>query len=63
MIVFYFFSQGYLLISCYIVGTQDRPPVHDINEAKEDDDEVCSFANIPDEELTDEQRQKKAILK
>ncbi|EAR93381.2 C2 domain protein (macronuclear) [Tetrahymena thermophila SB210] len=55
--------QGYLLVSCYIIGTEDRPPVHDINEAKEDDDDGCSFLNIPDEELNDEQRKKKAIWK
>ena len=24
--------QGYLLISCYIIGTNDNPPVHQINE-------------------------------
>jgi len=52
-----------VLVSCYIIGTEDRPPVHDINEAKEDDEEVCSFMNVPDEELTEEQRKKKAEMK
>lgn len=24
--------QGYLLVSCYIIGSEDNPPVHGIND-------------------------------
>ncbi len=33
--------QGYLLISCYIIGSQDNPPVHGINE-------IVYFEDDPD---------------
>lgn len=32
--------QGYLLVSAYIIGTEDRPPVHAINEIVYFDDEL-----------------------
>ena len=38
--------QGFLLVSAYIVGTEDRPPVHAINEIvyfDEEPDEVSNF--------------------
>jgi hypothetical protein len=47
-------ARGALLISCYIIGTADRPPVHDINEYNEGD-EINFFNNIPDDQLTEEQ--------
>ncbi|EGR29194.1 hypothetical protein IMG5_161100 [Ichthyophthirius multifiliis] len=55
-------SRGALLISCYIIGVSDRPPVHDINEYNENND-VFFFNNIPDEQLTNEQLQLKQNLK
>lgn len=41
--------RGALLISCYIVGTSDRPPVHDINEYNEEEDDGNNFNNIPND--------------
>ena len=32
-------AQGYLLASCYIIGKNDQPPVHAINEIVYFDDE------------------------
>ena len=36
--------QGYLLASCYIIGPQDQPPVHAINE-------IVYFDEEPDDVL------------
>ena len=33
-------TQGYLLVSCYIIGKNDKPPVHGINEIVYFDDEA-----------------------
>lgn len=41
--------RGALLISCYIVGTSDRPPVHDINEINEGGEDGDNFINIPND--------------
>ena len=38
--------QGYLLASCYIIGKDDQPPIHAINEAvyyDEEPDEVTLY--------------------
>lgn len=32
--------QGYLLVSCYIIGKDDRPPVHGINESVSEDFDI-----------------------
>ncbi|EGR34566.1 hypothetical protein IMG5_007260 [Ichthyophthirius multifiliis] len=56
-------ERGLLLVSCYIIGTNDRPPVHDINEYNEEDDEQYNFINIPDDQLTMEQIELKKLAK
>lgn len=47
-------NQGDLLVSCYIVKENDRPPVHEANEVyiEEEND---PFKDIPEDELTVEQ--------
>ncbi len=40
--------QGFLLISAYIISPEDRPPVHDINEANVDE-EPDEFGGKPDD--------------
>jgi len=38
--------QGFLLASCYIIGKNDQPPVHAINEIVYFDDEEDDVKNI-----------------
>jgi hypothetical protein len=40
--------QGFLLVSAYIISPEDRPPVHDINEANVDE-EPDEFGGKPDD--------------
>ena len=47
------------MISCYIIGADDKPPIHAINEAKYFDDERDEFEGISDENLTPEQIKKR----
>lgn len=46
--------KGYLLVSCYIIGANDAPPVHSIHEENKDPD-GDQFGDTPDEDLTPEQ--------
>lgn len=46
--------KGYLLVSCYIIGAKDQPPVHTANEGVKDPD-ADEFGDTPDEDLTPEQ--------
>ena len=46
--------SGYLLISCYVIGASDTPPVHSANEGVKDPD-ADEFGDTPDEDLTPEQ--------
>jgi hypothetical protein len=48
-----------LLASCYIIGTTDKAPVHDINEVNAVEEEDDEFKGIPEEELTIEQLEKR----
>lgn len=48
--------KGYLLVSCYIIGAKDTPPVHTANEGLKDPD-ADEFGDTPDEELTPEELQ------
>ena len=43
-----------MLISCYIIGAGDDPPMHDLNQAAEDDD-WDEFEGIDDADLTPQQ--------
>ena len=40
--------QGYLLASMYVIGEGDRPPVHDANDNRVED-EPDEFQGIPDD--------------
>ena len=46
--------KGYLLVSCYIIGANDAPPVHSVNEENKDPD-ADEFGDTPDEDLKPEQ--------
>ncbi len=48
--------KGYLLISCYIIGENDTPPMHVTNEGLKDPDDD-EFGDTPDEDLNPEQLQ------
>lgn len=42
--------QAFLLVSCYIIGPNDNPPVHGINEIvyfEDDPDAVLALAYLP----------------
>jgi hypothetical protein len=46
-------ATGYILVSCYIIGKYDQPPVHGVNEGMGPDD-VDELDDMPEEELTAE---------
>lgn len=50
--------KGYLLVTCYIIGAKDSPPVSSANDSNNDPDND-EFGDLPDEELTEEQLQKR----
>ena len=58
-------TQGYLLISCFVIGPGDRPPVHDQNEnvnqdvAEEDEENID---NMNFEQLREYQEKKQSII-
>jgi hypothetical protein len=45
--------MGYILVSCYIIGKYDLPPVHGVNDDMMPD-EVDELDDMPEEELTAE---------
>lgn len=51
-------AKGFVLLSCYIIGEGDDPPMHDANEAPDDED-FDEFAGLDDIDLTPEQLIKK----
>jgi len=58
-------AQGYLLVNCFIVGPGDRPPVHDANDAQNqdgDDDEDVNIDAMTFEELRAYQEKKQGII-
>jgi hypothetical protein len=59
-------SQGYLLVSCFIIGPGDRPPVHDANEKVNqdtaDDDEDVDIDQMTFEQLRAYQEKKQGIV-
>jgi hypothetical protein len=50
--------KGYLLVTCYIIGAKDSPPVNTANETNQDPDND-EFGDTPDEELTEVQLQQR----
>ena len=41
-------TQGYILVSAYIIGEGDQAPVHDANENNVED-EPDEFGGVPDD--------------
>lgn len=59
-------AQGYLLVNCFIIGPNDKPPVHSLNEKVNQDvgeeDEELNLDNMNIDQLKEYQEKKQGII-
>jgi Ca2+-dependent lipid-binding protein len=59
-------AQGYLLVNCFIIGPNDKPPVHSLNDKVNQDvgeeDEELNLDNMNIDQLKEYQEKKQGII-